>query len=97
KVDEAGRRWCHLEITAETDQNVTKIVPLSSQRFVHYTNLSSCAKRRKQEEQEDDVERRWGHLETTAETDQNVTKIVPLSLQRFVRYMNLSSCAKRRK
>src|SRR5438445_247855 len=33
KSGEAGRRWCHLETIAETDQNITKRVPLSSQRL----------------------------------------------------------------
>src|SRR5438445_244533 len=74
KVDEAGRRWCHLETTAQTDQNVTKMVPLSSLQFVHYLNLSSCAKRRKQDPKVEETGRRWCHLETTAQTDQNMKK-----------------------
>src|SRR5207245_2233446 len=75
KVDEAGRRWCHLQTAAQTDQNITKIVPLTSQQFVNYSNLSSCAKRRKQDPKMDEAGRRWCHLEITAETDQNITKM----------------------
>src|SRR5438445_524494 len=73
------------------------MVPLYSQRFVHYSNLSSCAKRRKQDPKANEAGRRWCHLETTAQTDQNITKMVPLSSQQFVHYSNLSLCAKRRK
>src|SRR5437667_11784458 len=73
------------------------MVPLSLQRFVHYSNLSSCAKRRKQDPKADEAGRRWCHLKRTEERDEDVTKMVPLSSQRFVHYSNLSSCAKRRK
>src|SRR5437667_12623186 len=73
------------------------MVPLSSERFVHYSNLSSCAKRRKQDPKVDETGRRWCHLETTAQTNRNDMNRAPLTSQRFVHYSNLSSCAKRRK
>src|SRR5438876_1167216 len=50
------------------------MLPLSSLQFVHYLNLSSCAKRRKQDPKVEEAGRRWCHLETTAQTDQNVLK-----------------------
>src|SRR5947208_2978486 len=83
KVDEAGQRWRYLETMAQTDQNMRKMNTLSSQLFFHYSNLSSCAKRRKQDPKVDEMGRRWCQIETTAETDQNITKMVPLSSQHF--------------
>src|SRR5438270_563980 len=50
------------------------MAPLSSQLFVHYSKLSSCAKRRKQDPKVDEAGRRWCHLETTAERKNTVQK-----------------------